>query len=186
MAKNETILAIPDEVILNKIYFIREQKVMIDRDLGNLYQVETRRLNEQVKRNIKRFPEDFMFQLTQKEYEILISQNATSSWGGTRKMPFVFTEHGVLMLSSILNSDRAIEVNIRIMRVFTHIRKLLTENTELRLAIEKLVSKTENNTKNIELVFQYLDELIEKKEESKPRKAIGYKTFSKKIPKDFI
>lgn len=153
---------------------------MVDKDLAELYQVETRRLNEQVKRNSKRFPEDFMFQLNEKEFEILKSQNATSNWGGTRKKPFVFTEHGVLMLSSVLNSDRAIEVNIRIMRIFTRIRELLAENIEIRLAIEKLEKKTDNNTKNIELVFQYFDELLEKKEMPNPRKQIGYKLPIKK------
>jgi hypothetical protein len=96
-------LAIPDEVIMNKIYFIRGQKVMIDSDLSELYGVETRRLNEQVKRNISRFPEDFMFQLSEDEFDNLISQFATSSWGGRRRLPYVFTEHGVLMLSSVLN-----------------------------------------------------------------------------------
>ena len=90
---------------------------MLDNDLADLYQVETRRLNEQVKRNIDSFPEDFMFQLNEKEWENLKSQNATSSWGGRRKKPYAFTEHGVLMLSSVLNSDRAIQVNIQIMRI---------------------------------------------------------------------
>ncbi len=108
------------------------------------------------------------------------SQNATSSWGGTRKMPFAFTEHGVLMLSSVLNSDRAIDVNIRIMRIFTRIREMLTENTEIQLALEKIEKKTHNNTKNIELVFQYLDELLEKKEKQSPRKQIGFKLPIKK------
>jgi cell division septum initiation protein DivIVA len=180
MAKKSTELVIPHEVIMNKIYFIRGHKVMLDRDLGDLYQVETKRLNEQVKRNIKRFPEDFMFQLTEQEFENLKSQIATSSWGGTRKLPFVFTEHGVLMLSSILTSDRAIQLNILIMRVFARIRQMITDNTELRLAIEKLERKTENHTKNIEVVFKYFDELLEKKENPIPRKAIGYKIPKKK------
>ena len=100
-------LAIPDEVIMSKIYFVREQKVMIDSDLSELYGVETRRLNEQVKRNISRFPGDFMFQLSGGEFKNLKSQIATSRWGGRRKPPYVFTEHGVLMLSSVLNSERA-------------------------------------------------------------------------------
>lgn len=173
-------IAIPDEIILNKIYFFRGHKVMIDKDLSELYQVETRRLNEQVKRNLKRFPEDFMFQLSEKEFEILKSQNATSSWGGTRKLPYAFTEHGVLMLSSVLNSNRAIDVNIKIMRIFTRIRQLFTENTELRLALEKLEKKSDNHSKNIEVLFRYIDELIEKKENPTPRKKIGYKTSTKK------
>jgi hypothetical protein len=180
MDKKATSLTIPDDVIMSKIYYIRNQKVMIDRDLADLYQVDTRRLNEQVKRNIKRFPEDFMFQLTQKEFENLISQIATSSWGGIRKMPYVFTEHGVLMLSGVLNSDRAIDVNIRIMRIFTRIRQMLIDNNEFRLAIEEIKKRTDNNSKNIEVVFQYLDELLEKKDDPQPRKLIGYKIPKKK------
>jgi hypothetical protein len=104
-------LMVPEEVIMSKIYLIRGQKVMLDRDLAELYGVETRRLNEQVKRNIDRFPADFMFQLNQEEFKILKSQFATSSWGGRRKLPFAFTEHGVLMLSSVLNSDKATSEN---------------------------------------------------------------------------
>lgn len=171
-------MIIPDERIMSKIYLMRGQKVMIDKDLAELYEVETRRLNEQVKRNLKRFPPDFMFQLSEKEVQILMSQIATSSWGGLRKLPYAFTEHGVLMLSSVLNNDKAIEINIRIMRIFTRFRQMLIENADLRNAIEKLEKKTENNTRNIEVVFQYLDELLEKKE--KPRELIGYKTSKRK------
>lgn len=110
--------ALPDEVIISKIYEIRGEKVMIDKDLAELYDVETRNLNQAVRRNIERFPEDFMFQLTEKEFENLKSQIAISSWGGRRKLPLVFTEQGVAMLSSVLNSDRAIQANIRIIRIF--------------------------------------------------------------------
>ena len=174
MTKKESVLIVPDEVVMNKIYVIRNQKVMLDRDLAELYQVPTGRLNEQVKRNLKRFPEDFMFQLTQSEFENLMSQFAISSWGGTRKLPLVFTEQGVAMLSGILNSDRAIAVNIQIMRIFTRIRQMLSDNTELRLDIEKIKKKLDNQDKNMEIVFRYLDELIEKKENAKPRTKIGY------------
>lgn len=153
---------------------------MLDRDLAELYHVETKRLNEQVRRNNKRFPSDFMFQLNIAETEILKSQFATSSWGGNRKLPYVFTEHGVLMLSSVLNSDRAIQVNIRIMRIFTRFREMITDNTELRLAIEKLEKRTDNNSKNIEVVFNYIDELTERKESKKPRKRIGFRIPGKK------
>lgn len=165
-----------EDAIINKIYTIRGQKVMLDRDLAELYLVDTKRLNEQVKRNLKRFPDDFMFQLTSAEFEILKSQIATSSWGGVRKLPFVFTEHGVLMLSSILNSNRAIEVNIQIMRIFSKIRKVLADTSEVRIIIDELRRKTENNTKNIEVVFQYLDELIEKQETPITRNKIGFNT----------
>ena len=109
-----------------------------------------------------------------------MSQIATSSWGGRRKLPFVFTEQGVAMLSGILNSDRAIAVNISIMRIFTKIRQSLQDNTALRLAIEEIKHKTLNNTKNIEVVFQYLDELLDKKENPKPRKQVGYPIPKKK------
>ena len=105
-------LIIPDEVVISKIYLIRGKKVMLDRDLAYLYQVETRVLNQAVSRNIERFPEMFMFQLTQVEFEILKSQIVTSSWGGTRKLPYAFTEQGVAMLSSVLRSKKAIKVNI--------------------------------------------------------------------------
>ncbi len=166
---------LPDENIMSKIYFIREQKVMLDSDLAELYGVETRRLNEQVKRNILRFPEDFMFQLSKTEFENLKSQFATSSWGGRRSIPFAFTEHGVLMLSSVLNSEKAIKVNIQIMRIFTRIRELLTNNLSIKLEIEEIKKKIINQDKNIELVFNYLDELIEKHDNPQPRKQIGYK-----------
>lgn len=169
------IFLIPDDVVLNKIYFIRNQKVMLDRDLAELYSVETRRLNEQVKRNSSRFPEDFMFQLSEIEFQNLKSQFATSSWGGIRKLPYVFTEHGVLMLSSVLNSEKAIQTNIQIMKIFTKIRQMLADTTEIRLDVETIKKKIENQGKNIELVFQYLDELIEKKETTPERERIGYK-----------
>jgi hypothetical protein len=150
-------LIIVDEVVMSKIYLVRGYKVMLDNDLAELYGVDTKRLNEQVKRNIERFPEDFMVQLNQEEFENLKSQFATSSWGGRRKLPYVFTEQGVAMLSSVLSSPKAIQVNIRIMRIFTRIRQMLLDNTDLRLAIEDIRKKTEHNSKNIEQVFQYLD-----------------------------
>ena len=114
---------------------------MLDEDLAELYQVPTGRLNEQVKRNIGRFPVDFMFQLTEEEFKNLISQNATSSWGGRRKLPFAFTEHGVLMLSSVLNSERAVGVNIQIMRIYTKMREMLMTNQEIQLKLEQLERK---------------------------------------------
>jgi len=166
---------IPDEVIMTKIFYIRGQKVMFDSDLAELYGVETRRLNEQVARNIDRFPDDFMFRLDEKEFESLISQIATSKRGGRRNLPYVFSEHGVLMLSSVLNSKQAIKVNIQVMRIFTRIRQMFIDNTELRLDIEKIKSKLDNQDKNMEIVFRYLDELIEKKDNPPPRKTIGFK-----------
>ncbi len=174
MTKKDIQISIPEEIIINKIYLIRGQKVMIHIDLAQLYKVETKRLNEQVRRNIKRFPEDFIFQLTQKEFENLKSQIATSSWGGKRKLPYLFTEHGVLMLSSVRYSNIAINVNIKIMRVFTQIRNSFTNNTKLQQFIDEISKRTDNNTQNIELVFQYLDELTQKKENQKPIRKIGY------------
>ena len=168
---------LPDEVLMSKIYMIRGQKIMLDRDLAELHGVETKRLKEQVKRNRERFPVDFMFELTDSEFTNWRSQFATSNSDkmGLRYKPFCFTEHGVLMLSSVLNSTKAIQVNIQIMRIFTQMRKLLSDNSEFRLTLEEIRKKTENNTKNIEVVFQYLDELIEKTEEQEPRTQIGFK-----------
>ncbi|EHQ25502.1 ORF6N domain-containing protein [Mucilaginibacter paludis] len=166
---------IPDETLMSKIYFIRGQKVMLDSDLAELYGVETRRLNEQVTRNADRFPDDFMFRLNEFEFDSLMSQIATSKRGGRRKLPYVFTEHGVLMLSSVLNSKQAIKVNIQVMRIFTRIRKMFMDNTELRLEIEMIKKKLDNQDKNLEIVFRYLDELIDKNERPKERKRIGYK-----------
>ncbi len=164
-----------EETISNKIYFIRGQKVMLDSDLAMLYEIETRVLNQAVKRNITRFPKDFMFELSQTEFENLKSQIVTSSWGGTRKLPSAFTEHGVLMLSSVLKSDKAIQTNIQIMRIFTKVRQMLLDTTEMKVDILQIQKKLENHDKNIELVFSYLDELTEKKENEEERVKIGYK-----------
>lgn len=164
---------IPEEIISNKIFFIRNQKVMIDRDLANLYGVETKYLKRQVRRNIDRFPDDFMFELSNEELNILRSQFGTSSWGGNRYTPMAFTEQGVAMLSSVINSPKAIAVNINIIRVFTKLRELLSNDITLQLEIETIKRKLTQHSKNIELVFNYLDELT-KKEEA-PRTKIGYK-----------
>ena len=169
-------LLMADELIINKIYFVRGQKVMLDEDLAELYHVTTGNLNKAVARNIKRFPPDFSFRLTDEEFKNLLFQNGIASWGGTRLAPNAFTEQGVAMLSGILSSDRAINVNIQIMRIFTRIRQMLIDNTDLRLDIEKIKNKLDNQDKNMEIVFRYLDELIDKKEEPKERKRIGYKS----------
>jgi hypothetical protein len=176
MSGETNTLLVPDEIIMNKIYYIRGQKVMLDSDLAQLYGVKTRRLNEQVARNADRFPEDFMFRLNENEFESLMSQFATSKRGGRRKLPYMFSEHGVLMLSSILNSKQAIQVNIQVMRIFTRIRQTFVDNTEIRLEIEKIKNKLNNQDKNMEIVFRYLDELLEKQEQpNQPRKRIGFK-----------
>ncbi len=181
---------VPNEIIMNKIYFIRDQKVMLDRDIARLYGVETKVLKQSVKRNISRFPDDFMFEMNKAELENWRSQFVTSKSDsmGLRYSPFCFTEQGVAMLSSILKSERAIKMNIEIMRAFTRFRRILTENTDLRLAIEKLERKSDNHAKNIEVLFSYMDELGDKpddkklanSEKLKLRKLIGYKTPKKK------
>ena len=145
---------------------------MLDFDLAEMYQVETRRLNQSVKRNTKRFPPDFMFQLTKEEWEILMSQIVTSSWGGTRKLPFAFTEQGVAMLSGLLNSDIAIEMNIVIMRAFVFLRQYALGYAELNQKLENFMLET-----NLQFseVYQALTELAEaKKQLEKPRNPIGF------------
>lgn len=184
--ENKEIL-IPDEVLARKIYVFRDQKVMLDRDLAELYGVTTGNLNKAVKRNIKRFPEDFIFQLDKEEFKDLLFQNGIASWGGTRTPPYAFTEQGVAMLSGVLNSDRAITVNIQIMRIFTKLRQLLSDNTkihqdltEMKLTLEKVARKQDGHDKNIELLFEYIDRLQEK-DVSTPQeiKTIGYKIKGK-------
>jgi cell division protein FtsL len=173
-------ILVSDDIISSKIYVIRQQKVMLDNDLAALYNVETKQLKRQVRRNIERFPEDFMFELTQLEYEVLRSQFGTLKRGEHAKyLPMAFTEQGVAMLSSVLNSPTAIKVNIQIIRVFTKIREVLIDTLSLKLEIEEIKKKLTNQSKNIELVFNYLDELIDKKENSVPRKEIGYKPKNK-------
>jgi len=175
MAKGTSKLAIPDEIITNKIYLVRDKKVMLDEDLAELYGVSTGNLNKAVSRNIARFPDDFMFQLTKEEFNNLFFQIGTSSWGGRRKPPYAFTEQGVAMLSGILQSERAITVNIQIMRVFTKVREILMDNLSVRLELEEIKKKLVNQDKSIELVFSYLDEMIEKHDPYKPVKVKGFK-----------
>lgn len=169
-------------MVINKIYRIRSKKVMLDRDLAEMYGVETRRLNEQVKRNERRFPADFMFQLTEQELEDWKSQNATSKKEkmGLRKLPYVFTEQGVAMLSSVLNSETAIDVNIQIIRIFTRLREALLTHTDLQLIMEKIEKKmlqqddkTKKHEEEIQAIFKALKQLI--KQEQEPRRAIGFK-----------
>jgi len=159
---------VPVERIENKIYLIRGQKVMLDLDLALLYGVKTKVLNQAVKRNIDRFPIDFMFQLNKSEFANLRSQIVTSSWGGLRKRPFAFTEHGVLMLSSVLNSKRAIQVNIQIMRAFTRLRQILATHKELREKIELMERKYD---KQFRVVFEYIKSLLD---DGKRKDRIGF------------
>ncbi|MHB1179901.1 MAG: ORF6N domain-containing protein, partial [Daejeonella sp.] len=166
---------LPEEVVISKIYYFRDQKVMLDSDLAELYGIGTKVLNQAVSRNTKRFPLDFSFQLNQKEWNNLRSQIVTANWSRRRTLPYVFTEHGVLMLSSVLNSSKAIDVNIQVVRIFSRIRQMLANNTELRNEVEKIKNKLDNSDKNMEVVFAYLDELLDRKNLPAPRKRIGFK-----------
>jgi hypothetical protein len=169
-----TLTTIPDEAIASRIYFIRGEKVMLDEDLAELYGVPTKRLNEQVKRNPDRFPDDFMFQLTSGEWEILKSQFATSrSWGGRRKLPSAFTEHGVLMLSSVLNSERAIAVNIRIMRIFVRMNRLFMNDMELQMRLDHMEGRQDQTDAVVGQLFEKVKEMMEKPPSDRLR--IGYK-----------
>lgn len=167
----ETALIIPAERIQQCIYLIRKQKVMLDKDLAALYGVPTKRLNEQVQRNIDRFPSDFMFQLNDEEARVLRSQFATSKRGrgGRRYNPYVFTEQGIAMLSSVLRSKRAVQVNIAIMRTFVKLRRILADNALLRRKIESMERKYDEQFQQI---FAVLKCMIE--EETKPKKPFGF------------
>jgi hypothetical protein len=162
--------------IATYIHFIRGEKVMLDADLASLYEVETRVLKQAVRRNIKRFPKDFMFELSEVEIDRLVSQNVIPSkkvFGGAK--PFAFTEQGVAMLSSVLNSDKAIQVNIAVLRTFVKLRQILHDNKELADKIDKLEQKYDEQFR---IVFTALQQLI--KEESEPRPRIGFKHPDKK------
>jgi len=160
---------VPQEVIEQKILLIRGQKVMLDKDLAQLYSVETRVLNQAVQRNIERFPEDFMFQLTEEEFKNLIfhsgisnlkSQNVISSWGGTRKLPYAFTEQGVSMLSSVLHSKQAVLVNVAIMRAFVKFREILSTHKELAYKLSQLERKIEKHDGEIKAIFDAIRQLM--------------------------
>jgi len=158
---------IPQERIENKILLIRGKKVMLDRDLARLYGVLTRNLNKAVTRNLDRFPEDFAFQLDKEEFENLKFQFGTSSWGGTRKLPRVFTEQGVAMLSSVLNSKRAVQANIQIMRTFTKLRELMLSHKDLAYKIEAMERKFKDHDEKFEIVFKAIRQLLNPPEKSK-------------------
>jgi hypothetical protein len=177
MAKKDLQTLVAEHKILNRIYVIRGQKIMLDRDLAEMYGVETRVLNQSVKRNGKRFPKDFMFTLTQKEADNLMSQFVTSSWGGTRKLPNAFTEQGVAMLSSILNSETAIEVNIRIIRVFTRLREYALTHKDILIQLAQLEKEVKGNTRDIDNIFAVLKELIGKQSVPIRRNKIGFKHY---------
>ena len=182
MAKAQNEIVPADEVIMNKIYMVRGQKVMIDRDLAGLYGVETRVLKQAVRRNTNRFPEDFMFEMNKTEFKNWRSQNVTSNEDkqGLRYAPFCFSEQGVTMLSCILNSERAIAVNIRIIRIFTKLREMLLTHKDILIKLEKIEKelikqsgRTVKNEEDIELIFSALKKLLNPT--NPPREPIGYK-----------
>jgi len=162
-------------------YGIRGIQVMLDSDLASLYGVDTKVLNQAVKRNLKRFPSDFMFQITTEEWSILKSQFVTSSWGGIRRPPFAFTEQGLAMLSEVLNSDIAVDVNISIMRAFVSVRNYLTQNPlvkelhEIKSRLEAIESMDDEYQMAFDEIYQALTQLAIKQKEIKPKKPIGYK-----------
>ncbi len=174
-------LTVPDEVLVSKIFFIRNTKVMLDRDLALLFGVETKRLKEAVRRNIARFPLDFMFEMSKNELSEWRSQFATSNSDkqGLRHPPFCFTEQGVTMISCVLNSERAIKVNIQIVRVFTRMRNLLSTHKEILRKLEELESKNIEQDEKIDLIFSYIKQLEQEKQNElgfENRKLIGYKS----------
>jgi len=175
MAKIVKTILIPDENVMNKIIMIRGIKIMIDRDLAELYGVTTKRLNEQVKRNRKRFPDDFMFQLTQQEKnDVVANCDHLTNLRFSPNLPYVFTEHGAVMLASVLNSQRAIEVNIQIVRVFTRMRELLSTHKDILLQLEKIENKLTRHDDDIALIFEYLKQLLNPPQS--PRRKIGFKS----------
>jgi len=164
---------VPQEIIENKIIMIRGHKVILDKDLAGLYGVATRDLNKAVMRNMERFPEDFMFQLTTEESKNLMFHFGTSSWGGTRKLPRVFTEQGVAILSSVLNSRRAIQVNIVIMRTFVKLKKVLSTHKELTHKLSELERKIEKHDVEIQAIFEAIRQLMAPPP-AKPKPQIGF------------
>jgi hypothetical protein len=167
-------VTVSDEVVMTKILFIRGKKVMIDRDLAELYGVPTKRLNEQVKRNIKRFPVEFMFQLTAKEKEEVVAKcDQLGALKFSSQLPYVFTEYGAVMLASVLNSDLAIEVNIQIVKVFTRMREMLMTNQEILLKLEQVERQTSQNTEDIQAVFAHLRKFLIPPEQAE-RQRIGF------------
>ena len=172
-------MIVPDEVVMSKIYLARDKKVMLDRDLAELYSVKPIRLREQVKRNRERFPSNFMFQLTEEEANVMVSQNAIPSkkhLGG--HLPYVFTEHGVLMLANVLKSEKATQMSIRIIEVFIKLREMLLTHKDLLSKVNELEAKVSNQDKSIRQIFAYLKELIQEKDQ--PREPIGFKQKEKK------
>jgi len=179
MSKNkDNKIMLTDEVIMSKIFIVRGQKVMLDRDLAELYEVETKVLKQAVRRNLDIFPEHFMFELTENEFKNLRSQFVTSSWGGQRYMPFVFKEHGILQLANVIRSPRARKMSVRIIEVFIKMREMLSAHTEILLKLEEIENKYTEHDDKIMLIFEYIKQLEQIKQEEldfQNRKKIGFK-----------
>lgn len=179
MAKTNKSIGVRDEIVMSKILLIRSKKVMIDRDLAELYGVTTKQMNQQVKRNIKRFPEDFMFQLSKEEKEEVVTKcDHLEALKYSSQLPYVFTEYGAVMLASVLNSDRAIEVNIQIVRIFTKMREMLMTNQEILLKLEQLERKVDGHDEDIRVIFTYLKKLLDSPREPRPR--VGFRRRDEK------
>jgi hypothetical protein len=180
MSKTENKIMIPDEIIQSKIYVIRGEKVMLDRDLAELYDVETKYLKRQVRRNIVRFPEDFMFALNEQEFNEWRSQFVTSKEDkiGLRYAPMAFTEDGVAQLSTVLNSERAVLVNIQIIRLFNKMRKMLLTHKDILLKLEQMEKQVVQHSEEIQLIFEALKQLLNPAQEE--RNPVGYKITGKK------
>ncbi|MES2483843.1 MAG: ORF6N domain-containing protein [Pseudomonadota bacterium] len=187
---------LPLEVITQRIRVLREQKILLDSDLASLYGVETRRLNEQVRRNRDRFPTDFIFELTRDEFDNLKSQFATSSWGGSRKLPLAFTEHGAIMAATVLSSPRAVEVSVYMVRAFVQLRELVASHHDLAKRLDALEARLEEktellgmqqdtfsrNTRNqLRQLFEALRELTATPEP--PKRPIGFVSTEEKPTK---
>lgn len=168
-------VAVPDEILINKIYLIRGQKVMLDRDLAELYGIETKALKQAVKRNRERFPADFMFEMNKNEFVQWRKKNITKTQDrlGLRYAPFCFSEQGVTMLSCVLNSQRAIEVNIQVIRIFSRLREFVVTHKDILLKLEHLERKVVSQDGDIKLIFKYLRELLTPR--TKPARKIGFK-----------
>jgi len=171
-------IIIPEEVIMSKIFIMRGQKVILDKDLAELFEVETKALKQAVKRNIDIFPEHFMFELTENEFTHLRSQIVTSSWGGQRYLPFVFTELGVLQLANVLKSVRARRMSVRILEVFVKMREMLTTHKDILFKIEKILEKMDEHDDQILLIFKYLQKIEQSRQQEEQlteRRRIGFR-----------
>jgi hypothetical protein len=179
MTEENNGMIVSDEMVISKIYYIRGQKVMLDKDLAELYGVQPVRLREQVKRNKERFPGNFIFQLTEYETDSMVSQFAIPSrqhLGG--HLPYAFTEHGVLMLSNVLRSKRAMQLSVRIIEIFVKLREMLTAHKDILLKIEQLENKVTGHDEDIQLIFKYLKQLLNPPNEPRPR--IGFRRLNEK------